>query len=117
MDRISLEGLALEVIIGVHDWEQATPQPVLIDVDLYTDISAAAKTDDLTKTLSYGDIARTVTRFAQDSRFNLIETLAEQLAALILSDYAADRIRVRVSKPQAVKSAANVSVTIERSRP
>jgi dihydroneopterin aldolase len=117
MDKISVEGLALEVIIGVHEWEQTTPQPVLIDVDLYTDTTAAANTDDLTKTLSYGDIARTVTSFAERSRFKLIETLAEQLAALILADYAVDRIRVRVSKPQAVKSAANVSVTIERSRP
>ncbi|MEX0941343.1 MAG: dihydroneopterin aldolase [Pseudomonadales bacterium] len=116
MDKISVEGLTIDAIIGVHDWEKTTPQPVVIDVDLYTDTRAAAQKDDLTQTPGYGDLARIVTDFVQTSRFNLIETLAEQLSVLILENFSVARIRIRISKPSAIKNATNVSVTIERSK-
>lgn len=117
MDRVSVLGLEVETIIGVHDWEKTTRQQVVIDLELFCDTREAAATDNLEDTLSYGDIARLVTGFVSQSQFNLIETLAEQVASQVLAAFAVERLVLTVGKPGAVKNARTVAVTIERSQP
>lgn len=117
MDRIFIEGLAVEAIIGVHEWERRNRQKVVIDIEVFSDTSCAAEHDDLAETTSYGDIARAVTAAVEASEFRLIETLADDLATLILREFGPPRLTVTVRKPAAVANASNVGVTIERVRP
>lgn len=114
MDSIVIEGLSVETIIGVHDWEKKKKQTVLIDIELFTDTRGAARSDDLAQTLGYGDIARSVTEHVSGSRFELIEALAQSVADLILSEFHPQRVRLKVSKPGAIPNATNVAVIIER---
>jgi len=116
VDKISIEGLAVETIIGVHDWEREQKQTVMIDLQLFTSTDAAARSDDVAHTIGYGDVARYATEFVESSHFNLIESLASALSERILERFPVTRLNVTVSKPGAVENAGNVSVSIERSR-
>ena len=117
MDCVSIKGLTVETIIGIRDWERTTPQTLIVDMELFTDIQQAARTDDINNTLSYSDIARAVTAFIAQSRCNLIEALAEQLATLLMTQFDVAHLKLTVNKPGAVKNAMGVSVTIERAQP
>lgn len=117
LDKVSIEGLALQAIIGVHDFERHTRQPVVIDLDLFIDITRAAETDNLEDTVSYGDVCRAITRLVESSSFNLVEALAESIAALVFETWQVPRLVLKVSKPDAVPEATNISITIERSLP
>lgn len=117
MDRIFIEGLETQAIIGVHEWERHNRQKVVIDIEVFRDTGQAAEHDDLEATTGYGDIARAVTEAVEASEFRLIETLADHLANLIFREFAPPRLTVTVSKPGAVDQARNVGITIERDRP
>jgi len=116
MDKISIEGLAVETIIGVHDWEREQKQTVMIDLQLFTSIDAAARSDDIAHAIGYGDVARCATEFVESSRFKLVESLASALSEHLFHRFAVTKLNVTVSKPGAVRNADNVSVSIERSR-
>jgi dihydroneopterin aldolase len=116
MDSIIIEGLEVETIIGVHDWEKNQKQTVVIDLEIHLDITAAAESDDLSQTVGYGDLARSVTSHVSETRFELIESLARSIAELVLKEFKPRDVVVKVSKPGAVPNAANVAVKIERSR-
>ena len=114
-DRIKIEGLSVETIIGVHDWERRQKQLIRIDLTLEVDIDNASKTDVIEDTVSYGDIARLVIDLAERSRYNLIESLASAIANAVLAACGVERLVVTVHKPGAIPNADDVSVTIERS--
>lgn len=116
MDRISIHGLALEAIIGIHDWERRARQPVKIDLTLFCDTTRAATTDAIFDTINYGDVARLVDDLVSASEYYLIESLAGAIASAVLSAFDIERLICTVSKPNAVENADNVSVTIERSK-
>ena len=113
-DLILIEGLAVETVIGVFDWERQIKQRLLIDLELDTDIARAASTDDLQYTLDYKAISDAVIAFAENSDYQLIESLAEDLAAMILKDFSVSGLRLKISKPDAVPQANNVAVKISR---
>ena len=115
MDSILIEGLEVDAIIGVHEHERNNRQPVVIDLELSVDITAAAQSDNLGDTVSYGDIARAVTALVEESRYQLVETLAERIATMVLADFDVEGVRVKVAKPAAVPNARTVAVSIERS--
>lgn len=114
-DTIFIKGLRVEAVIGVYDWERTITQPLIIDLELATDTATAAATDQVEDALDYAVIARRVIEITQDSSHQLIETLAEQLAALVLSEFAAKAVKLTVTKPGAVPEAQAVGVVIERS--
>lgn len=116
MDRIFLEGLTTETIIGIFDWEREIRQTVAVDLEISTDISRAAATDSIHDTLNYKRVAKRVLAFVQESRFKLIETLAERVAALILEEFAVTWVRVTLHKPGAIRHSRDVGVIIERWR-
>ena len=113
-DLILIEGLAVETVIGVFDWERQIKQRLLIDLELDTYIARAASTDDLQYTLDYKAISDAVIAFAENSDYQLIESLAEDLAAMILKDFSVSGLRLKISKPDAVPQADNVAVKISR---
>lgn len=112
MDKLEITGLSISTHIGVHAWEQRILQPVLLDISVPTDCSTAD--DDLANALDYDKLCQRVTTFVESNSFNLIETLAEKVAALIKNEFKVSALTIRVSKPSAIKNAANISVVIER---
>lgn len=116
MDRVSIEGLTADAIIGIHDWERQKKQTVRIDLTLHVDTGMAARSDAIDDTVSYGEIARLVTDLVANSRFNLIEALAETIAGAVLEEADIHSVTVTVHKPGAVANADDVNIRIERSK-
>jgi len=116
MDIIFLHGLKIDCVIGVWEWERRINQKVYIDLDMAWDVSHPARSDQLEDTLSYKDVAKQVTELVKEGQFNLVETMAEQVAALVLEEFGSPWCRVRVNKKGAVSGAEDVGVLIERGR-
>lgn len=116
MDTIFLRGLECKCVIGVWEWEQRIQQTLRFDIDLSTDIKKAAETDKLEDTLNYKAVARRVIEFCEQSRFELIETLIEQVAQIILNEFDIKKVRVRLDKGGVVKDVRSVGIEIERSK-
>ncbi len=114
MDTIFLRDLEIETIIGIYDWERETKQRITIDLDMAADARAAASTDAIDSTLNYKPVAKRLLAYVGDSRFQLIETLAESVADIVLGEFGAQWVRVRINKLGAVRHASNVGVVIER---
>lgn len=114
MDIVFLHGLKAQCVIGVWEWEKSTTQSIGIDLDLAADIAAAAATDQLEDTLDYKAVARRVSEFAESSRLQLLETLAEKIAGIVMAEFAVPWVRVRIHKGGAVKNCDNVGIVIER---
>ncbi len=116
MDIVFIEGLAVDTVIGVYDWEKQIKQPLLFDIEMETCIRQAAQTDDLQYALDYETISNRVIEHTQQVRVELLETLIEQLASIILTEFAVSRVTIKVHKPEAVKAARSVGIQICRSR-
>lgn len=116
MDTVFIQELKLAATIGVWEWEQKIKQRLIVDLEVGTDIRIPAERDDLNDAVSYKDIAASVTNFVENSNFKLIETLAEKIAGLVLSEFSVDWCKVTVNKPRAVENCRNVGVTIMRHR-
>ena len=114
MDRIFLRELKVEAVIGIWEWEQRIRQTVSIDLEMATDARAAAASDSVESTLNYRDVAKRVRDFVADSRFKLVESLAESLARLIVEEFSVAWVKVSVAKPGAIRGARDVGVVIER---
>lgn len=116
MDTIRIRGLKTEGVIGVHAWERKLPRVLLIDLDLATDAARAAKTDALGDALDYHAVSLAVTTLVAEGKAQLLETLAEQLAAMLKERFGVSWLSLTVHKPGAVPAAAGVSVSIERGK-
>ena len=116
MDTVFIQELKLAATIGVWEWERKIKQRLIVDLEVGTDIRIPAERDDLDDAVSYKDIAASVTDFVEHSNFKLIETLAEEIAGLILGKFSVDWCKVTVNKPRAVENSRNVGVTIVRHR-
>ncbi len=114
MDIIFLHDLKVDCVIGVWEWERKITQSVYIDLDMAWDIGPAAHSDQLEDTLSYKDVAKRVTQLAQEGKFNLVETMAGQVATVLLEEFGVPWCRVRINKKGAVSSARDVGVIVER---
>lgn len=117
MDIIYLHDLRVETIIGIHDWERQVKQVVAIDLDMAADVSGAARTDRIEDTLNYKAVAKRLIAYVGESRFQLVETLAERIAEIVLSEFGVSWLRLRLNKPGAVRGARDVGVLIERGTP
>ena len=114
MDKIFVQGLEVECVIGVWEWERQITQKLIIDLEMGWDIATAAKTDALADTLSYKDVAKRVSTFVIEAKANLVETLAGGIAALLQEEFSVSWCRVRINKRGAVTGARDVGVEIER---
>jgi len=114
MDKIFLTDLRVETIVGIFDWERRVPQTVSIDLEMSADIAKAAASDHIDATLDYKALAKRVTAFVEESRFQLIETMTEQIATLIREEFDVAWVRVILHKPRAIRGAKDVGISIER---
>ena len=114
MDKVFIEGLEVDTLIGAYDWERGIRQCLRLDLTLGWDIRPAAQNDQLDKALDYAEVGKVIEQFAQTARFELVETFAERLAALLQAEFKLPWLRLRITKPGAVPTARGVGVEIER---
>ncbi len=114
MDKIFLNELKVETVIGIWEWERKIRQTVVIDLEMSADIARAAATDSVEDTLNYKSVAKRIQQFVEDSSFQLVETLAEKIAAIIRDEFGVQWVKVRVNKPGAIRGSRDVGVRIER---
>jgi dihydroneopterin aldolase len=113
-DILYVKDLQVNATIGVANWERPLKQIISIDFELLTDIRAAAASDDIEDTLNYRTITKRLIDYIENSSFNLIETLAERCAEIILTEFAVKGVRLRMSKPGAVRYSKDSGVIIQR---
>ena len=114
MDIIFLHDLKVDTVIGIWDWERKIRQTVVIDIDMAADIRKAAASDKVEDTLNYKGVAKRVQQFVAESEFQLVETLAERIAGIVIDEFDVPWVRVRVAKPGAIRGAKDVGILIER---
>ena len=115
MDKVFIEGLEIEALIGIYDWERRIRQPLGFDIEMAFDNRVPAATDAIDDTLNYKAVSKRVIEYVAASDFGLVETLAERVAAIILHEFGVQHVALKLSKPGAVRGARAVGVMIERS--
>ena len=113
-DFVVIEGLEVRTVIGIYDWEREIRQTVRLDLKMAWDISKAAQTDDIADTLDYKAVSKRLIAFVEGSSFGLIESLAEECSKIVLHEFNVPWLRLKMSKPGAVRGSENVAVIIER---
>lgn len=112
--HVFVRGLKVEAVVGIHEHEKVGPQPLIISIDLTAQESAASHDDSIHSVVCYEKVVRGVQAICGMGHVNLIETLAEKIAAHCLTDKRVHAVRVLVEKPQAFSECASVGVEIER---
>ncbi len=116
LDRIEIKGLMVRAILGINDDERVNRQNVVIHLTMFADTRQAAASDDINDTVNYRSVAKEVIALAESSEYFLVETLAQQIANLCFKDERVQKVIVSVEKPDALRFAESVGVTIERER-
>jgi dihydroneopterin aldolase len=115
VDKIFLRGLEIDAVIGIWEWEQRIKQRVRVDLEIETDARKAAAVDSIEAARDYKVMAKRLISFTEESRYQLVETLAEALAELLVKEFAVSWLRLSVAKPGAIEGSKEVGVAIERS--
>ncbi|MGD2062427.1 MAG: dihydroneopterin aldolase [Nitrospirota bacterium] len=115
-DLIQIHDLAVDCIVGIHEWERQHPQRVFLDIEMSYDIRPSAATDDFSLTVDYDRASQLIEALIIDGKYELIETMAERTAALMFAEFPITAVRIRVRKPQALNKAAYAGVEIVRER-
>ncbi|MDY0067920.1 MAG: dihydroneopterin aldolase [Steroidobacteraceae bacterium] len=116
MDKIFLSALSVDCVVGIWEWERRVKQKVVIDIEMATDIRRAAASDSIEDTVDYKKVAKRLLAFVGDSQFQLVETLAERIAQLVVLEFGVEWVKVRLNKRGAIRGARDVGVEIERRR-
>ncbi|HBO14983.1 MAG TPA: dihydroneopterin aldolase [Porticoccaceae bacterium] len=114
MDIVYIRDLRIETIIGIYEWERQVKQIVSFDLEMAANISEAARTDDIQYALNYKSIAKRIISFIQASEFLLVERMADEVATIVIEEFDVPWLRLRVSKPGALRGAQDVGIIIER---
>jgi len=115
VDRIFLTDLRVEAVIGIWEWERRIRQTISLDLEMAADVRRAAATDDIEDALNYRSIAKRLAETVEASQFQLVETLAETLARIVVTEFGVPWLKLSVSKPGAIQGSRNVGIVIERS--
>ena len=113
-DIIYIRDLRVQTIIGIFGWEREVRQEVSIDLEIAFDCKKAAKTDAIEDAVDYKKITKAIIKFVEESEFQLQETLAEGIAELVKNEFKVNSLKLRVSKPGALRHAEDVGVIIYR---
>lgn len=114
MDIVFIRELRIDTVIGIYDWEREIRQTVVFDLEMGADIARAAATDAIEDTLDYKAVSKRLVEFVRESEFQLVETLAERCAKIVLEEFKVPWVRLTVNKVGAVSAARDVGVVIER---
>ncbi len=114
MDKVFIEGLEIEALIGIYDWERRIRQTLVFDLEMAFDNRVPAASDAIADTLDYKAVSKRLIAFVQQSQYGLVETLAEECARIIREEFGVAWLRLKLSKPGAVTGSKAVGVIIER---
>ena len=114
MDIVFIRELRIETVIGIYEWERKIKQPVVLDLEMGADIARAAASDAIQDTLDYKAVSKRLIAFVEASEFQLVETLAERCARIVLDEFKVPWVRLTLNKIGAVSAARDVGVIIER---
>ena len=114
MDIVFIHDLQIETVIGIYDWERKIRQTISLDIEMATDISKAAKSDDIEDALSYKTVAKRLIEFIEQSEFELVEALAERICGIVKEEFSVPWVKLTLHKPGAVRGSKSVGVIIER---
>ena len=114
MDIVYINDLKIDTVIGIFDWEREVRQTISLDLEMGTDISKAAATDDIQYALDYKSVSKRLIEFIEESEFLLVETMAEQVSEIVQREFHVPWLRLRIGKPGAIRGAKDVGVLIER---
>ena len=114
MDIIFLRGLHIETIVGIFDWERITRRTVVLDLEMATDNRKAAASDAIKDALDYSAVSQRIVSFVEQSSFFLVETLAERICEIILTEFSVPWVRLTLNKIGAIQNASDVGIIIER---
>jgi dihydroneopterin aldolase len=116
MDIVFIEDLRIDTVIGIYDWERRVRQTLSFDIEMAFDNTVPAASDHIADTLNYKDVSKRLIAYVSESSFGLVETLAERCAAIIREEFGVAWVRLKLSKPGAVRGAKAVGVCIERGK-
>jgi len=114
MDIVFIKQLEVTTTIGLYDWEKSVQQKLYFDLEMAFDNKPAAASDDINLALNYFSVSEKVSHFVQNHQFELIETMAESVATLIMESFSVPWIKVTLHKPGALPKAQSLGVQIER---
>lgn len=114
MDIVFLRDLRIDTIIGIYEWERQIRQIVVLDIEMAADVARAAATDHIDDTLNYKAVAKRLIQFVSESKFQLVETLAEECVRIIREEFDVPWVRLTLNKKGAVRGADGVGIIIER---
>ncbi len=114
MDKIFLNGLSVECIVGVWEWERQVKQTVVLDIEMAVDIRKAAASDRLDDTIDYKKVSKRLLGFIGESQFQLVETLTERIAEIIVKEFHVPWVKVKLNKQGALRGSKDVGIVIER---
>lgn len=113
-DSVLIEGLAVEAVIGVYDWERDVTQTLLVDLEMAWDNRVPGASDEVSDALDYAAVSERVAQWLRQAQPALLETAAEGLASVIRNEFGVRWLRLTLRKPGAVPAAGAVGVRIER---
>jgi dihydroneopterin aldolase len=113
-DKIFLTALRTECIVGIWDWERKVKQPVVIDLEMACDIRKAALSDHIDDTVDYKKVSKRLLSFIGESQYQLVETLTENIAKIVITEFDVPWVRVRLNKQGAIRNSRDVGILIER---
>ena len=114
MDKVFIRGLEVEGIIGIFKWEREVRQIISVDIEMDFDNKNAAKSDSIEDALNYKLVGKRITSFIKNSKFQLVETLAENISKIILKEFPVTTVKVTLSKPGALRGSDSVGISITR---
>ena len=116
LDRIHIRDLLLRCILGVNDEERRNKQDVNINVTMHADLGNACLNDRMEDTVDYDAVKQEIIAIVEDSRYFLVEHLAERITRICLEDPRVEKVDVLVEKPGALRFARTVGVEITRTQ-
>ncbi len=114
MDIVFIRALKVDTVIGIYDWERKIRQTVVLDLEMGCDVKKAALSESIEDAVNYKEVSKRLYDFIESSSFQLVETLAERCAEIILEEFSVPWVRLTLNKIGAVSSASGVGVIIER---
>jgi dihydroneopterin aldolase len=114
MDKVFIEALEIDCVIGIYDWERSIRQPVSLDIEMEFDNRVPAASDSIEDTIDYKKVTKRLLAFVGDSQFHLVETLTEQIARVVVTEFGVSWVKVRLNKQGAIRGARDVGIEIER---
>ncbi|MFA6179451.1 MAG: dihydroneopterin aldolase [Candidatus Methylopumilus sp.] len=114
MDIIFLSEVKVQTKLGVPEWERMVEQTIVLDLEIAMPNSSSCQTDDISDTIDYGVVVARIRQTLAERSFKLVEALAEHICQIILTEFSAPWVKIKVAKPGILPGLKALGVVIER---